>query len=193
LSRVEGKLGSGSRTRRSLRRALALAALPLAVACSRPESDASAPAGEWREFGGSWTATGVRHGLQLGRGRRAAVFDLMGSLVLTGAERPAVGFRAHAVGLSDSATGMQGRAVWTDERGDEVHSELRGEAVAAGNRITGTFTGGTGRYAGVSGEYAFHWQYVLESEDGVVSGRAVGLQGRARLDPAAASGPQPPR
>jgi hypothetical protein len=180
-------------TRRSLHRALALAALALAVACSRPERGASAPAGEWLEFGGSWTATGVRHDLPLGPDRRTAVFDLTGSLVLTGAERPAVGFRAHAIGLSDSATGMAGRAVWTDERGDEVHSELRGGAVAGGNRITGTFTGGTGRYAGVSGEYAFEWQYVLEGEDGTVSGRAIGLQGRARLDPAAAVGPKAAR
>jgi hypothetical protein len=168
-------------------------ALALAVACARDESGASTPAGEWLEFGGSWTATGVRHTLQLGPDRATAVFELTGALVLTGAERPGVGFRAHAIGLSDSATGMQGRAVWTDERGDEVHSELRGEAVTGGNRITGTFTGGTGRYAGVSGDYAFQWQYVLEGEDGDVGGRAIDLQGRARLDPEAASGSKPAR
>ena len=43
---------------------------------------------------------------------------------------------------------MVGRAVWTDERGDQVFSELKGEWVGTGNRIVGTFIGGTGRYAG---------------------------------------------
>jgi hypothetical protein len=175
-------------TTRSLRLALALAALALSIACDPPERP-SVPAGAWLEFGGSWTATGVRHTLPLGAERRAAVFDLTGSLALTGEERPAVGFRARAIGFSDGAAGMTGRAVWTDERGDEVHSELRGEAFAGNSRIAGTFTGGTGRYAGVRGEYVFSWQYVLESEDGAVSGRAIGLQVRARLDPAAASDP----
>jgi hypothetical protein len=187
LSRVAAAEVGGART--SLRRLLALTALILAAACGRSESGASVPAGEWLAFGGSWTATGVRHTLPLGAERRAAVFDLAGSLVLAGEERPAVGFRARAIGFSDGAAGLQGRAVWTDERGDEVHSELRGEGFAGGSRITGTFTGGTGRYAGVSGEYTFRWQYVLESEDGAVSGRAIDLRVRARLDPAAASDP----
>jgi hypothetical protein len=167
-----------------------LAALAIALACARQEGVASPPAGEWLEFGGSWTATGERRTLSLGPELRTAVFDLSGALVLTGADRPAVGFRARAIGWSDGA-GLQGRAVWTDERGDEAWSELRGEAVASGNRITGTFTGGTGRYAGVAGDYRFEWQYVLESEDGSVSGRAVGLSGRARLAPAAAADRQP--
>ena len=72
---------------------------------------------------------------------------------------------------------MVGRAVWTDERGDKVFSELKGEWVGTGNRIAGTFLGGTGRFAGATGEYEFQWQYVLTAEDGTVSGRTVGLQG----------------
>ena len=36
----------------------------------------------------------------------------------------------------------------------------------------GTFLGGTGRYAGVTGEYSFQWQYVVDSDEGSVSGRA---------------------
>ena len=76
---------------------------------------------------------------------------------------------------------MQGRCVWTDERGDMVYSELRGEAVGSGNRIVGTFVGGTGRYAGVTGDYTFQWQYVIDAEDGAVSGRVVDFKGRARL------------
>ena len=84
---------------------------------------------------------------------------------------------------------MQGRCIWTDERGDQVYSELKGEAVRSGNRIVGTLIGGTGRYAGVTGEYSFQWQYVIDTEDGAVSGRVVGLKGRARVGaPAGAPG-----
>jgi hypothetical protein len=82
---------------------------------------------------------------------------------------------------------MQGRCVWTDEHGDKVYSELKGEFVATGNHIVGTFLGGTGRYAGVTGEYSFQWRFIVESEDGAVSGRAVDLKGRARLSSPAAS------
>jgi hypothetical protein len=97
------------------------------------------------------------------------------------------GFRAKAIGFSDNLVGMQGRCVWTDERGDKVYSELKGEWVGTGNRIVGTFLGGTGRFAGITGEYSFQWEYVLESEDGAVSGRAVNLKGRARFGPTAAA------
>ncbi len=71
--------------------------------------------------------------------------------------------------------------MWTDEHGDQAWSEFRGDGTATGARITGTFVGGTGRYAGATGTYEFTWQYVLEAEDGTVQGRAVGLAGRVRL------------
>ena len=119
---------------------------------------------------------------------RAAIFELTGTVLLSGAQRPSVGFRAQAIGFSDSRAGMQGRCVWTDEHGYMVYSELKGEAVGSGNRITGTFIGGTGRYAGVTGEYTFQWQYVVDAEDGAVSGRVVDLKGRARLQAASPAG-----
>ena len=102
-------------------------------------------------------------------------------MLLTGAQRPAVGFQAQAIGFSDSRAGIQGRCVWTDERGDKVYSELKGEALGSGNHIVGTFTGGTGRYAGLTGDYSFQWEYVIGSEEEAVSGRAVDLKGRVRL------------
>lgn len=82
--------------------------------------------------------------------------------------------------FSDTATGMVGRAVWTDEHGDQAFSELRGEGTAENNKITGTFVGGTGRYAGAQGTYEFSWRFVLENEDGVVQGESMGLKGRVR-------------
>lgn len=168
---------------------LMLVVLLTVAGCGRPEapSPKSVTAGEWLEFEGSWTATGTRSTLNLGPDHRASSFDLTGSLLLSGARRPAVGFQARAIGFSDSRTGMTGRSVWTDERGERVFSDLKGEFVGSGNRIVGTITGGTGRYAGITGEYTFQWEYVVETEDGTVSGRAVGLRGRARLGTPAAA------
>ena len=73
-----------------------------------------------------------------------------------------------------------GRAVWTDERGDRIFSRLRGEPLQKGKRLVGTITGGTGRYAGLEGEYSLTWQYLLPWEEGAVQGRASGLTGRVR-------------
>jgi hypothetical protein len=153
-----------------------------ATACRpAPQSPAAVAVGsEWREFEGTWTAAGSRQSIALGTDRQASVSMLKGSLLLSGPARPAVGFRAEAVVLNDSATGMVGRAVWTDERGDQAWSELRGEGTATGNRIEGTFVGGTGRYAGATGNYEFSWRFVLETEDGTVQGQSVGLKGRVR-------------
>jgi hypothetical protein len=53
--------------------------------------------------------------------------------------------------------------------------------VGPGNLVEGRFVGGTGRYAGVSGEYSFTWKYLVDNEEGMVSGRVVGLKGWARL------------
>jgi hypothetical protein len=166
-----------------------LALLVFAAACSQPTVPAPGipSTGEWRTFEGTWSASGTRQTLNLGTNHRASIFDLTGSLLLIGDQGLGVGFQAQAIGFTDSLTGMQGRCTWTDERGDKVYSELKGEFVATGNHIVGTFLGGTGRYTGVTGEYSFQWQYVVESEDATVSGRAVDLKGRARLGSAAAA------
>jgi hypothetical protein len=95
------------------------------------------------------------------------------------------------VALNDSQTGLVGRSVWTDERGEQVFSELTGEGTADRNRIAGTIVGGTGRYAGATGSYEFSWQFVMESEDGSIQGRAVGLKGRVLPGQPAAGGSRP--
>jgi len=165
----------------SLRAVAACFALAAAGCSPAPQATGTSAIGaEWREFEGTWTAAGSRQSIALGADRKASVSTLRGSLLLSGASRPAVGFRAEAVVLNDSATGMVGRAVWTDERGDQAWSELRGEGTATGNRIVGTFVAGTGRYAGVTGNYEFSWRFVLETEDGTVQGQSTGLKGRVR-------------
>jgi len=148
---------------------------------SSPPPEAAPPAPAWQEFEGTWTAAGDRHTIRLGADRRASIGNFRGSLLLAGASRPSVGFLAEALVLNDSATGMVGRAVWTDDRGDQVFSELRGESTATGNRVAGSFLGGTGRYAGAAGSYEFSWRFVLDSEDGAVQGQSMGLKGRVRV------------
>ncbi len=144
--------------------------------------------GEWHDFEGSWNATGTRQTISLGDDRRSSVLYLSGTMLLAGPGRPGVGFRAETIAFVDSATGLLGRSVWTDERGDQVFSELKGEGTATRNHMEGTFLGGTGRYSGATGSYEFSWQYVIESEDGSIQGSTVGLKGRVRVaQPTAAS------
>lgn len=162
-------------------RKIVLTGLLVMTACSPPPQTTSPPAGEWHEFEGTWTAAGSRYSMSLGTNRRASTANLNGSLLLAGPSSPAVGFRAEALVLNDSVTGMVGRAVWIDERGDQVYSELSGEGTATHNKIVGTFLGGTGRYAGATGTYEFSWRFVLETEDGSVQGQSIGLKGRVRL------------
>jgi hypothetical protein len=166
------------------RRWMVVVPLLCAIACSQPTNPplAVASPGDWHTFEGTWSASGARQTLHLEANHRSSIFDLTGSLLLIGDRGLGVGFQAKAIGFSDSLTGMQGSCVWTDERGDKVYSELKGEWVGTGNRVVGRFLRGTGRFAGIAGEYSFQWEYVVESDDGSVSGRAVNLKGRARFD-----------
>jgi hypothetical protein len=166
-----------------LRIAAAAGLLALAACGPAPPPPAPpAPADGWYEFSGSWNSTGRRNTIPFGVDRHAALLDLTGSLLLAGPSRPGVGFGAEAIVLADSAKGVVGRTVWTDQNGDRVFSEIRGDGTRPGDRITGTIVGGTGRYAGATGTYEFTWQYVLEAEDGTVAGRTVGLTGRVRIE-----------
>ena len=171
------------------RRWVALAALLFVNACSRtPQTtQALSAGGEWHQFQGTWTAAGSRISIPLGDGRRASTAKFEGSLVLAGASRPAVGFRAESIVFNDTATGMVGRAVWTDDRGDQIFSEITGNGDSTGNHIVGRFLGGTGRYSGASGDYEFSWRFVAENEDGNVQGQSMGLNGKIHVGSAQAT------
>jgi hypothetical protein len=137
------------------------------------------PDGEWRAFSGSWSARGQRQVIPTEGNGSAAIVHLSGAVVLARTELGG-GLLGEAIAFDDGQKQSVGRAVWTDARGDRVFSELRGEPVATGRRVVGTITGGTGQYAGVTGDYALTWQYVAQDTDDVIQGRSVDLQGRLR-------------
>ena len=177
-------------------RSVPLALLFLAaMACGEPAKEqAVEPAsGEWRSFEGTGTATGQRQTLHLGSDRKVSIVHLTGSLVLVGEQRLGQGFRSEVIGYTDGLKGGTAWSVWTDSRGDQVFGEFRGGPIGTGSRFTGSLLGGTGRYAGMTGEYEFEWQYVVAAEDGEIQGRITGLKGRFRRDgPSTPSFPNPP-
>jgi len=155
---------------------LALALLGLVPAAA----EEGVPSAEWRAFAGSWSVSGRRETVAVEGGAEAAVVELKGAVSLTRGDGIGRGFNGQVIGFDDGQGVSLGRAVWTDGHGDRIYSRLKGEPLATGRRIVGTITGGTGRYEGLEGEYAFTWQYVVAAEDGVIQGRAVRLEGRVR-------------
>jgi hypothetical protein len=161
--------------------ALAAGSLALALvgpSAAKGQGDSSAEG--WQAFAGSWSVSGQRSTLPTEAGSTAAVVQASGEVVLAKPGGLGRGFRGETVAFDDGQGVSVGRAVWTDENGDRLFSQLKGEPLETGKKIVGTITGGTGRYARLEGEYSFTWQYVLSPEDGAIQGRAVGLQGRVR-------------
>lgn len=162
-------------------RLIALAALVLITACSRAAAPASETApGEWHTFTGNWIATGTRSTIPLGADRQASIADLEGTMLLSGRNRPARGFRGEAIVFNDTGAGAEGRAVWTDSDGSQIFSVFHGTGVAAAKKIEGTFIGGTGRFMGATGSFTFTWQFVIDTEDGRIQGQTSDLSGRIR-------------
>ncbi len=153
---------------------------PALLAGAVPANPSSGGAPTVMRFEGDWSATGTRQDLAMGPGRTASITHLSGALVLDLYEGLSRGFRCEAIGFFDGRDRAVGEAVWTDERGDQVFSDFEAKSAQAGAHVTGTVTGGTGRYAGLTGRYEFTWQFVLESPEGRVQGRAVGLKGEVR-------------
>jgi hypothetical protein len=164
-------------------KAVLAAGLALALAGASSVGPAQEPvAGDWRPFSGTWVVSGRREAVAIEDGGTAAIVEVSGAVVLTSGDGLSRGFRGQAIGFEDGQGLGAGRSVWTDENGDRVFSRLKGESLRTGKRFVGTITGGTGRYAGLEGEYAFTWQYVVSGEGaaGVIQGRAADLTGRVR-------------
>lgn len=138
-------------------------------------------ADEWRAFAGVWSATGRRHAVATEGSRPAALVQLSGAVAVTSGGGLSRGFSGEAIGFDDGFGAVVGRAVWTGADGSQVFSVLKGEPFGGGRRLTGAITGGTGRFAGASGEYSLTWQFVVQAGDETFQGRAVDLRGRIRV------------
>ncbi len=160
----------------SVPRALVAGGLALALAGWLP-AGAEPP---WRPIEGSWSVSGHRLTLPVEGGAEAALVDVSGAVLLSTGDGLSRGFQGRALGFADGQGLAVGRCVWTDESGDRIFSRLKGEPLGTGKRLLGTITGGTGRYAGLEGEFSLVWQYVLPGEDGLIQGRAVKLTGQVR-------------
>lgn len=166
------------------RAAITCASCAIAAVALTPAGDralrAQEPPTAWRAFDGTWSAGGSRQTIPTESGRSAAVAHLSGAVVLSNGTGIAAGFSGEAIGFDDGTSLTTGRAVWTDSAGDRIFSALRGGPLQTGRRITATITGGTGRWARVTGDYELTWQYVVSAEGGDLQGRSVDLRGRLR-------------
>lgn len=163
---------------------LAAGATGLAVPARGQAPAATSPSAQaadgWRTFVGTWSATGERRTLPTEGGGTAAIERLSGSVVISVGEGVGRGFRGDFIGFDDGRASSVGRWVWTNERGERIFGELRGEPVQTGRRFVGAITGGTGRFAGITGGLEFTWQHVVTTEEGTIQARAVDVKGRYR-------------
>lgn len=162
--------------------ASSIAAGAIVAAAAVAWTSAQTPAtGGWRTLTGSWSATGQAQTLPTESERSAAVVRLSGAVVLTDDNGARGGFHGDAISFDDGSGMTTGRAVWTASGGDRLFAVLRGEPVGTGRRVVGSFTGGTGRFAGAIGEFDLTWQYVVSAEDGSLQGRTNDIRVRYRL------------
>jgi len=113
---------------------------------------------------GTFTVTastyGTAKGDAVGKGRWIGEFDDSGPLVGSGLLDHTT---THCFGLLDSTNGMigfRGYCVFTDPDGDRIAMNIASDGTHPFSAKTwsgsGTFTTGTGKYTGVSGNDAFH-------------------------------------
>ena len=176
------------RTARLARLLPALVAALLARPLGGAEPPAPAPRDGWVAFEGTWSTAGQRRSLLAGD-REAVTTHLSGTLTILRGEGFRKGFRAEAVGYSDGAGFGAGTLVLTDDRGDQVFSDLREQASPGGTVYAATIRGGTGAYARIEGQLSFRWRHLVSTPDGDVQGVTIGLAGRYRKVPAADAPP----
>lgn len=148
----------------------------------------AAPTEAWVPFEASLSATGQRQVLKAGP-LEAAATHLSGSFVVRRGEGLRKGFRGEALIYGDGREVGVGTLVLTDDHGDQVFCSLVGDAATGGTEVRATIRGGTGRYDGIAGSFAFLWRFLVKTPDGEVSGFAEKVGGQYRLP----SGRQPAR
>ena len=140
----------------------------------------AAAAEEWRPFSATWSLSGKRTSLPTEGARRSAVLRASGSFVVTKGDAIGRGFYGEVIGFDDGETLLAGRAVFTDAQGDRIFATLKAQPLGTGRTATATITGGTGRWAGLEGEFTFAWKVVVESGEDDFDAITMNVEGRAR-------------
>jgi hypothetical protein len=171
----------------SPKRAALLAAAGVAACLLAP----AAAAEEWRPFSATWALSGRRTTVPTEGARGAAILHASGSFVITKGDVVGRGFFGEIVGFDDGGTLLAGRAVFTDAQGDRIYATIKAQPLGTGRTATATITGGTGRWAGLEGDFTFAWRYVVESGENDFDAVSVNVEGRARRAPPKAAAPAP--
>jgi len=110
-------------------------------------------------FNGTASAAGTFKGTVMGKERTVSAWDENGLTVGNGLLDHTT---SHCFGLYDVMNGRahwQGYCVMTDPAGDQIAANVASDgkylADAKSYKGTGTFTTGTGKYAGISGSWTF--------------------------------------
>jgi hypothetical protein len=139
-----------------------------------------APANGWRPFTATWALKGERQFLETEGGRPGSIVHLTGTLTPTSGEGLGAGLYSELIGFDDGGDLLVGRVLFIDSKSDRIYATIKAEPIGNGRKATATITGGTGRHAGLTGEFSFAWQYVVDAGSGEVSLRSVNVQGRTR-------------
>jgi hypothetical protein len=146
-----------------------------------PGAPAQQPASDrWRPFTATWSLDGERQLIETEGKRPGSIVHLTGPLTLTRGEGLRAGFYSEVIGFDDGEALLVGRIVLVDDRSDRIFCTFRAEPIGNGRHATATIVGGSGRFEGLTGEFSFSWQYVVDVGEGRVSLRSVDVAGRTR-------------
>jgi hypothetical protein len=131
-------------------------------------------------FEGTWHASGTVQKVPM-RGATVTLARLDGQIELQSGDGLARQFEAVCNSVTDPKTGGAGRCVWTDASGDTIQFEVSGAPLGSAGTVreaNGLVVGGTGRYAGIRGEFHVDWLFVESTaDDSRFSGYITKLEG----------------
>ena len=149
-------------------------------------------------FSGTYSSAGTYKGIPIGKERIVSAWDENGLTLTNGFEDH---MTWHCFGLYDVMNAMaqfQGYCVGTDPAGDQVAGNVASDgkyaADAKSYNGTGTFTTGTGKYAGISGGWTFvgHSQEFRTATPESTFVQNAPIQGSYKIAPEATGSTTPP-
>jgi len=110
------------------------------------------------DFTGTWAASGKWHPIDFVEGREVFTFVLTGHVNLKNHIGETADFWSECVGLRDADTGSTIRCIWKGMQDESAaYIVLDGRLVEEHLTLKGSFVGGTGKLAGLTGELSFSW------------------------------------